>query len=327
MSEQREVAQQPHPAARFEDLAGRVLTAPLRRVGWRPRPIAYTGYGGTLAVRVLGRVLLSPPKPKPPGRGWRAFFSVPVPRWPVVVEIGDHRHELRTDRGGYLDAVVPVDLAPGWHPVTLLLPGGARAGASVRIVADGTANGVVSDIDDTVLVTWLPRPLVAARNTFLLAEDARRPVAGMATLLGELAGGPHDPIVVYLSTGAWNVAPALERFLRRHGYPPGPLLLTDWGPTRTGWFRDGRAHKLESLRRLAREFPQVRWVLVGDDGQHDPAVYARFAAERPAAVRAVAIRQLSAEVREPTAASDAPVWVSARDGSALARRLRERGIR
>jgi phosphatidate phosphatase APP1 len=44
----------------------------------------------------------------------------------------------------------------------------------------------------------------------------------------------------YLSTGAWNVAPAVRRFLGRHGYPQGPMLLTDWGPTNTGWFRSGR---------------------------------------------------------------------------------------
>jgi len=40
---------------------------------------------------------------------------------------------------------------------------------------------------------------------------------------------PNAP-VFYLSTGAWNVAPALTRFLSRNLYPPGPLLLTDWGP-------------------------------------------------------------------------------------------------
>jgi len=27
------------------------------------------------------------------------------------------------------------------------------------------------------------------------------------------------------------------------GFPEGPLLLTDWGPTNTGWFRSGREHK------------------------------------------------------------------------------------
>jgi len=35
-------------------------------------------------------------------------------------------------------------------------------------------------------------------------------------------------------------------------------------------------------------------VMFGDDGQHDPAIYREFAELRPAHVRAIAIRQLSA---------------------------------
>ena len=87
--------------------------------------------------------------------------------------------------------------------------------------------------------------------------------------------------VIYLSTGAWNTAPSLTRFLRRNGYPPGPMLLTDWGPTHTGWFRSGQDHKRSALARLARELPHVKWLLVGDDGQNDPKIYTEFATRRP----------------------------------------------
>ena len=45
-------------------------------------------------------------------------------------------------------------------------------------------------------------------------------------------------------------------------------ILTDWGPTNTGWFRSGQQHKRSSLRRLARDFPHIQWLLIGDDGQH-----------------------------------------------------------
>jgi len=99
--------------------------------------------------------------------------------------------------------------------------------------------------------------------------------------------------VIYLSTGAWNVAPTLGRFLGRNLYPRGPLLLTDWGPTHDRWFRSGREHKRTSLTRLAVEFPEMKWLLVGDDGQHDEELYGEFATAHPENVAAVAIRQLS----------------------------------
>lgn len=322
-----------HRAARVEDAVKGLVGSRLRRRGYHARALAYPGYGGPGWVRVFGRVLLGrEDTAEETGRdgvrsvrGWRNFLTVPVAGAQVTVRIGGHERVLRTNREGYLDERVEVDLPPGRHEVVLtvgpdllnpddLLPpdvelveddteGGAELPPQNALRHSGTAEvvvvgpdpvvGLLSDIDDTVVVTRLPRPLVAAWNSFVLDERARVPVNGMAELYRQVvAENPGGP-VVYLSTGAWNVAPTLGRFLRRFGYPAGPMLLTDWGPTNTGWFRDGTAHKRESLARLARELPQVRWLLVGDDGQHDPSTYAEFLSAAPERVAGVGIRRLT----------------------------------
>jgi phosphatidate phosphatase APP1 len=196
---------------------------------------------------------------------------------------------------------------------------------------------MVSDIDDTVIVTMLPQPLVAFRNAFLLRESARTPVPGMAELYADVAAAHPEVFVVYLSTGAWNTAGALARFLRRHGFPRGPLLLTDWGPTTTGWFRSGAEHKRAQLLRLLDDLPELDWLLVGDDGQHDPTIYAELAAAEPERIVAIAIRELSIGEQvvghgTPVARDDsttgpgADLEVRAPDGFALRAALRERGV-
>lgn len=304
----------PHAAAVIEDAVHRRVDQLLRGRGWRTRTVAHTGYGNADFVRVLARVVLSRRQDPRPGadaadagatdrelavaesthRGWRAFITSPAVGVPVVVHVGDQEARTITDRGGYVDLVVRGHgLAPGWHEAALDAEGALPAQAVVQVIGADTTFGLVSDIDDTVMVTSLPRPLIAAWNTLVRHEQARHVVPGMATmyrsLLAERPGAP----IFYLSTGAWNTAPTLTRFLRRYGYPAGPLLLTDWGPTNTGWFRSGQEHKSESLHRLAREFPQIRWVLVGDDGQHDPKIYGDFARDRPDRVEAIAIRELT----------------------------------
>ena len=311
-----------------------------RARGHRPSVAAYPGYGGEDWVRVLGRVLIVPPLPtRHRGqyasiRGWRSFASVPVGFAKVTVRVDGETHEVSADRGGVVDEVLPARLAPGWQSVTMSVEGSEPFETRVFVVGSDVRFGVVSDVDDTVMVTALPRPFVAAWNSFVVDERARQAVPGMAVMMERLVHDHPGAPVVYLSTGAWNVAPTLQRFLHRHLYPPGALLLTDWGPTHDRWFRSGRAHKAENLRRLAREFPQIKWMLIGDDGQHDDALYTAFASGSPEHVSAVAIRQLSpAEAvlaGGRTAVDDhsaaAVPWVTGSDGAELLDRLAEIGI-
>ncbi|MDQ4051424.1 MAG: DUF2183 domain-containing protein [Actinomycetota bacterium] len=290
----------PHLAGLVEDQWNLGLARMLASRGWRHAVVPHVGYGNGEIVRVLARVILAPPTDAPKAgdallqrRGWRNFVTAEALDVPVTVTIGGHHHTVRTDRSGNVDARLPdPGLATGWAEVTLQAEDSEPATGRVRVIGDDVELGIVSDIDDTVLSTYLPRPLVAAYNTFVAREEARRPVPGMADLYTRLLADHPGAPTVYVSTGAWNTAPTLRRFLYRHGLPEGPLLLTDWGPTNTGWFRSGQKHKRACLELLAADFPRIRWVLVGDDGQHDPAIYADFARSHRDRVRAIAIREL-----------------------------------
>jgi phosphatidate phosphatase APP1 len=268
-------------------------------------------------------------------RGWRSFTTSPVDHARVQIQIGDQVHETFTDRSGYVDCRVTGNLEPGWGSVRLSTEGAQPVDAPIRVVDPGVKFGIVSDIDDTVMVTALPRPLLAAWNTFVLDEHARMAVPGMAVLYERLVTAHPGAPVLYLSTGAYNVAPTLSRFLSRHLYPAGPLLLTDWGPTPDRWFRSGQEHKRTTLRRLASEFPDIRWLLIGDDGQHDQEIYSEFAHAHPENVAAVAIRRLSptqavlaGAVPGPSETPEAvgsggKTWFSAPDGAGLWSLLRD----
>lgn len=295
-----------HKALRIEDFLHRVRSSRGRRRGYKPLVIAYTGYGSTSWVRVLGRVVLAKPdannkahsnrvhKKEESIRGWRLFTSIHVTKTRVTVTMNDQTFWVQPDRGGVIDAVLSISLSPGWHALEMHAAGGTKkVTATVNILDPDTHFGVISDIDDTVMITALPRPFVAAWNTFILHEHARASTPGMAVLFERLCQSTLQPPVFYLSTGAWNVAPTLKRFLSRNLFPTGPLLLTDWGPTPEAWFRSGFFHKQNTLQRLAEEFPNIKWLLLGDDGQHDEEIYKNFCNSHPNNVAAVAIRQLS----------------------------------
>jgi phosphatidate phosphatase APP1 len=221
------------------------------------------------------------------------FLTVEITRAPVTIHAPGGDVEVRTDRDGYVDHEVDLpDVAPGWLDVRLTGPGGAEAVAQVLVVDPAADIGVVSDIDDTILHTGLIRVRDFLRATLLTDVADRTPLPGAAALYRALVA-PGRP-VFYVSTSPWNLHGMLLQFVTLRGFPLGPLLLTDWGPSHTGLFRIGaQEHKPGLVRRLLDEHPQLRLVMIGDSGQEDPEIYGDIAREHPERVAAIYIRRIT----------------------------------
>ncbi len=296
-------------ALRVEEAVQSSLAQGLLRTGRRVRVVPFSGTAGARGAVVTGRVLVQLSAFEPPTRasgGWQLlranvvpFVTVEVPHARVRVDVGGRSRVVEADREGYVTAAFDdLRLPPGRSPVVLtpVAPAGAPTSGTGH-VPDPTADlAVVSDIDDTVVDSGVAHGPVAVVQTVLLSDaTARVPLAGAPELYRALAQGPPgqpERPVFYVSTSPWNLAELLEDFLHRHGFPSGPLFLTDWGPGRTGLLRIGaHAHKLAALRRIAEDLPHPQLVLLGDSGQADAEIYAAFVREHPGRVAAVYIRR------------------------------------
>ncbi|MHA6628876.1 App1 family protein [Pseudonocardia sichuanensis] len=295
-----------------------------------PMIVPFIGHGSTRRVRVGGRVVLGRPEaaapavgvpeaPEPTLRSRRAvlratiarFLTVEVPGAVVRVSGPGVDAQVRADRDGYVDAVLDVSgdaLAPGWHEFALRLDDEAEASAQVLVVDPETRVGVVSDVDDTILETGLTRGIEFLRATLLTPVRDRTPLTGAAALYRAFTA-PVDGVtrpIFYVSTSPWNLHEMLLEFIAIRRFPLGPLLLTDWGPSRSGLFRIGaQEHKVGLVERMLQEHPQLGLVLVGDSGQHDPEIYATLARAHPDRIRAVYIRRTRHALPGRIAAVDA----------------------
>lgn len=265
--------------------------------GWTPAVLPYSGYASGTSARVLCRVVLAPPSfdlDKRRGmRGWRHLMTLEHPHTDVQIAVGDASVTATTDASGIVDVQVELDqpLDPGTARAHLEVSGRDAVQASIHAFADGPVRGVVCDIDDTAWVTGLAHPFRAAWRTLRGTSGSRRSVPGMADLIAETVRGELAPGVVYVSNGPWNFVGAITHFLELQEFPAGAVLLTDWGVTPTRWFRDGKEHKRTTIARLMEDLPHVTWVLVGDDGEHDPEIYEAAAQAHPGRVDAIVLRR------------------------------------
>ena len=294
---------------RLEDIVQRAVARRLLRLG-RPVDVRpFSGFGTEHWVRVGGRVVVGAAKATAhthkPTSTWQAvranlshFITFEVPYAHVRIDIGARSQLVSADREGYVDAELDgVALEPGRHGVTLTPtdPLGEPARGIVHVPDASADIAVVSDIDDTIINSGIARGVISTITTALLRDAASRvPLRGAPQLYRALArrqDSTAERPFFYLSTSPWNLASFLARFLEQHGFPSGPLLLTDWGPGNAGLFRvSTRSHKLTALRRLAQRLTHVRFVLLGDSTQEDVEIYTAFALEHPDRVAAVYVR-------------------------------------
>jgi phosphatidate phosphatase APP1 len=255
-------------------------------------------------VVVRGRVVDDPPRsPAVAGEGaaaalrrtLRDFLTDELPGVPLRVTDAGTTADVVTDDEGYFVARLQPSadaLASPWTQATVELAGDYRgltgphtARLDVRVPSPQARFGVLSDIDDTILETGVQRAARMARRTLTGSALTRTPFPGTADLYRDLEAGVNP--LFYVSSSPWNLHDFLLAFLRHRGFPPGPVLLRDLLGTAAG-----REEKLVRIREVLELHPQLPFVLVGDSGEDDAAVYADVVRAYPGRVLAVYIREV-----------------------------------
>ncbi len=280
--------------------------------------VPYRGYGTADTLYLKGRVLLdkgstaSAPDATALDNllaAYRRLESDEVADVAVMATFAGHSWTTVTDREGYFDFVLSplpvVDTRRLWHEVALELadvPGDQASVASTGQVLTpppDAAFGVISDIDDTILVSHATSPLKAALTALLINAQTRTPFPGVPALYRALQAGPtgigYNPIF-YVSSSPWNFYDVLTEFMAINGMPAGPLFLRDYG-LQSLLERGHQQHKLAYIDQLLMTFPSLSFVLLGDSGQEDPEIYATVVARNPGRIRAIYIRDVTDDER------------------------------
>ncbi len=290
--------------------------------------IYYRGFGSPAAVWLKGRVLRQRWLTTPSDRDtfwqnilatYQRFDSDEVPGATVRIEAFNQTHTTVTDENGYFDLTInpPNNLPPGrvWFPVRysvdgLVQPSSPNGAGGKPIVKDGylmvspefSQFGVISDIDDTVLVTDATNLLQTAKLTFLGNAYTRLPFAGIASFYRALQSGPVTTLfnpIYFVSSSPWNLYDLLVDFFRIQGIPKGPILLRDFSLSSKLFSSEGHhTHKLSMIRKVLDVNPNLSFVLIGDSGQQDPEIYAQVVRENPNRIRAVYIRDVTEDRRD-----------------------------
>ena len=274
----------------------------------------YVSYGHadtglTVRGRVLegGRPVLGDSRTGTLGRlraTWQLLETDEIAGVEVAVELlvtnepSARRGVAGTDQEGFFRVRFEGPLPPGTWLLRATLAGKSLRAEPIEgraLVHSGDPGiGVISDIDDTVLLTGVRDKAGLIKRVLLSTPEEMETFEGAADLYQRLvaAGAP----LVFVSGSPWNLEPRLRSFFELRKFPVAPMLLKDLGigPEADSLF-DHEAYKVRCIEEVLATLPARRFLLIGDSGEHDPEIYRRVAREHPDRVAGIYIHRVTEE--------------------------------
>ena len=200
--------------------------------------------------------------------------------------------QFETDTAGQFTYRAALDFVP--TEVRILASDKMSAVTPIKIVEPHGVN-VISDIDDTIKHTAISAGSKEIfRNVFIrdVSELSIEGVPGWYSKMAKLGCEFH-----YVSNSPWQLFPVLETFFKHAGLPPGSFHLKAYSGMLQGIFEPVAERKKATLDKLMRDFPDRRFILVGDSGEADLEVYRDTVKEYPGRVLGVFIRDVTTSKR------------------------------
>lgn len=277
---------------RIERLADRIIGQRDKRRVIEP----YMGYATPEHLVVRGRVLTSIRQNAVQAQqsrweNFREMLSLFLTDEVGNVTVTARGVTAQSDEEGYFTLLLPRTDEAGWSDVTLRVEGQEASVTCPVLVASGDAeHAIISDIDDTMLVTGAYRLWRNLWTSLTGNALTRRVYPDAVRFVEQMAQGGRNP-VYYVSSSPWNLHGFLRQVFERAHLPLGPMFLRDLGISRSQFITGTHGdHKGGSIDILLAANPGLDHVLVGDTGQHDAFVYRDVIKRHPGRIMGVVLR-------------------------------------
>ena len=282
----------------------------------------YRSYGTRSHIYLLGRALDDVPLKivedqsfsKTLKNTYKQFDSFEIPNAEIELNIpGIVSITTKTDSEGYFlfDRNISENIAAladeaGWVTVDLYFR--KKMDPDTKLVKEhfqgeflipelNAEYGIISDIDDTILHTGVTSFLKwrLLKNSLLTNAYNRIPFKGAPEFYQKLhlgKSGKNKNPVFYISHSPWNLYQYLKLFLDFNKFPKGPILLRNFRTPFDRSLKPEKPHKQKEIINILKTYPELKFILIGDSGEHDASIYTDIAVQYPDRILAIYLKSV-----------------------------------
>ncbi|SKB83614.1 Uncharacterized conserved protein [Salegentibacter holothuriorum] len=272
----------------------------------------YRGYVNDQELNVYGHLFESwaPDKYRLDRKGIKHAFAIihmfrisPLKNVEITLKFQNTKVTTKTLDDGYFRFSIPFneELESGWHQYEVICNlkdfGIVEKGEVLK--PHPSKYGIISDIDDTFLIShsnsfFKKLYVMLSKNIY-----KRKIFDDVVEHYKELSRSGQDSECAsnsffYVSSSEWNLYEFINEFAKMHELPKAVIKLKKIKTGISDFLSTGRGshdHKFEKIKDIISFYPNIPYVLLGDDSQKDAYIYERICKIFPKSLKAVYIRQ------------------------------------
>lgn len=270
----------------------------------------YLGYGSQHTVYMHGHSLKKPRTNRTSitDSRWRnslngihRFSTREIPHTKIKIDFEYIHRVIETNETGYFDICfdLPKPLADNQ------LVAEARFRLNDQVDSDVVSKviipptdaefGVISDLDDTVIQTHVNRRVRMLWNTFAHNAYTREPVIGVPQFYRGLQAGisnTRNPFF-YVTSSPLKLYGFTLEFFEKHNIPLGPFLMRNIVMQQFKLHKPPKKeHKIKHISRILTLYPDLPFILIGDNGELDAEIYLEIVKQFPAQVQTIYVHEV-----------------------------------
>ncbi len=275
----------------------------------------YNAYGNSHKVIIEGRMVYKKNYNQPleddtlfhnMWRKIKQLTSNEIKNEKIIAYIGNEICSTIGDDEGYFEFDIKRDqeLYTGYNSISLQIENNPNTlNIKAKIISD-EAIGIISDFDDTVIISDVTNKFKLINNLLLKNYKQRKVVPTMVERFQKILAqnSPNIPSTLFFVTGSpKQLFNSIERFLNYHHFPKHTLITKQIHGLEMDPLLNQFKYKVERIEELFRLYPKMQWIMFGDSGEKDKEVYEYLFKKYPLKIKSYYIRDINSGkiVRNP----------------------------
>lgn len=225
------------------------------------------------------------------------FLSNPLMNTPISAFFYNDKisrqKTMETDGAGHFVIRASLDFIP--THVRILASENLSATEEIMIT-EPVGITVISDIDDTIKHSAISGGAREIFRNVFIRDLSDLTIDGVREWYKRMES--MDVKFHYVSNSPWQLFPVLTKYFSTAGLPAGSFHLKQYSGMLAGIFEPVAERKKGTLEKIMRDFPDRKYILIGDSGEADLEVYTDVVTENPGRILGVFIRDVTTSIKK-----------------------------